>query len=324
MGFFADVGRSSLGGSIRALADQQRAIRAGKKQEAIRQDTLGRQRKQDERDERRVKVSEGHLEVAKNKADAQYNELHVVPRSLASLTGSVQHPNVKQRIADTMTGYMKTENTTSAYNMKKWLEEYKNFIPEWKKEDWGDTRNKLNYALKNFSNKDTTDEVGKVLGANAWVLKRPLKKYEDVEEALQVVDDQFLRIDPIVEKAKRARELTAEKAKADEAKAKEAEGETKPLTQAQLIDDTRGHYTLLMKIMIDPDTGVLRSGQEEAYNNLLSRMSADLRAIGQGEEPSWLKTQKYATKEDLKKAYDAEELTWDEVDRIMKERGWSK
>ena len=326
MGGLSTLGRSSLGGSIRALANQQRAIRAGEKAEAIRLEGVKRQGAADERAERGMRVQEGRLEIQQKEADAKYNELYVVPRSLSMLTNKARHPKVKQRMKDTMSKYMKTENTTNLYNMDAWFKEHKDVIPEWKKEDWSDTRGKLNYALTNLSSTDgdVKKEVDGILGSHGWVLKRPLKKHADVEEAIQAADDQLLRIDPVVEKSKRAREAAVEKAKIEEAKAKEAEGKTKKLTQAQLIDDTRGHYNLLMKIMIDPDTGVLREGQEEAYNNLLTRMSADLRAIGQGKEPSWLKTQNYTTKDDLKKGYDSGELTWDEVDRIMKERGWSK
>jgi hypothetical protein len=55
----------------------------------------------------------------------------------------------------------------------------------------------------------------------------------------------------------------------------------------QLVDNTRGHYNMQMRAMIDPDTGLVRSGQEAAYADVLKKYNEDQMLIAQGKAPKW-------------------------------------
>jgi len=94
---------------------------------------------------------------------------------------------------------------------------------------------------------------------------------------------------------KRRRGLAKEKRIANEKRAFEKFKQSltkkdtpKPYTKPQLVDDTRGYYSLLMDAMKDDD-GYVRKESMTEYNNLASNMKADMFAIGNGLMPSWLK-----------------------------------
>ena len=322
-------GQYSLPATFKALADEQRAIRAGQakalQDENKRVADAAQLNLENDRANRRLKIAQAKEDREQKIADAEYKEKYEDKHSTSTITNRAEHPAVKERMTKTLAPYTTGPNLINADGTEKWWEKYNGDIPSWKTEEWGSSRSKLEFARDNYTSSDTDkkNEAKKIAGEHGWIFNKQLD-LNGIEAAIQKCDDMLLRLDPVVEKARRKRESDAQKAKLAAVKAKEDEGKTKELTKAQLIDDTRGHYSMLMKIMIDPDTGIIRSGQEKAYNSLLSKMTTDQKAIGRGEQPSWLKTKEYKTKEDLKKGYDAGNLTWDEVDEIMKERGWSE
>ena len=55
----------------------------------------------------------------------------------------------------------------------------------------------------------------------------------------------------------------------------------------QLVDNTRGHYNMQMRAMIDPDTGLVRSKQEAAYAEVLKKYNDDQALIAKGLPPKW-------------------------------------
>lgn len=81
-------------------------------------------------------------------------------------------------------------------------------------------------------------------------------------------------------------ELMRERAKEARITAKEAAGR-KDYTPQQLVDDTRGYYSLKMKILLDED-GFIKEGMEGEYKALTDQLDADMRLINKGEKPSWL------------------------------------
>ena len=83
-----------------------------------------------------------------------------------------------------------------------------------------------------------------------------------------------------------ALELMRERAKEARITAKEAAGR-KDYTPQQLVDDTRGYYSLKMKILLDED-GFIKEGMEGEYKALTDQLDADMRLINKGEKPSWL------------------------------------
>ncbi len=64
-------------------------------------------------------------------------------------------------------------------------------------------------------------------------------------------------------------------------------GKGKDYTSQQLVDDTRGYYSLKMKILLDED-GFIKEGMEGEYKALTDQLDADMRLINKGEKPSWL------------------------------------
>lgn len=63
-------------------------------------------------------------------------------------------------------------------------------------------------------------------------------------------------------------------------------GGKKDYTPQQLVDDTRGYYSLKMKILLDED-GFIKEGMEGEYQTLINQLNADMRLISKGKEPSW-------------------------------------
>lgn len=211
MGFLKDLGRSTLGGELRAVANRQLAIRQGKAV-AIQQGITNR------RAERTLKVQEDRLAIDQRKADAEFRKWHD-PQPLTKLIGAVRHPKGKQFVTETMQPFMKTELTSSAFNMKQWGDAYNDTLPQKKVGWWTATQKELQFANDNFgkkgdkANKDIADNVQKALDNNVWVLNRPLKTKADIEEALQSANNELLRLDPVVEKARLKRRADAEDAR---------------------------------------------------------------------------------------------------------------
>ena len=63
--------------------------------------------------------------------------------------------------------------------------------------------------------------------------------------------------------------------------------ENKSYTPQQLVDDTRGYYSLKMKTLLDED-GYIKKGMEDEYRALTDQLDNDLKTIGKGKQPSWL------------------------------------
>lgn len=90
---------------------------------------------------------------------------------------------------------------------------------------------------------------------------------------------------------------------------------TGPYTVQQKIDDTRSFYSLKMKNMLSPLTGVAREGMEGEFDNLIKDLAQDLIKINKGEKPSYLQEGKPPALKPLDKATAKE---------ILKEAGGDK
>uniref|UniRef100_A0A6M3IH32 Uncharacterized protein n=1 Tax=viral metagenome TaxID=1070528 RepID=A0A6M3IH32_9ZZZZ len=65
--------------------------------------------------------------------------------------------------------------------------------------------------------------------------------------------------------------------------------------KAKLVDDTRAFYSQKAKLMLDPDTGLVRMGPDNdvdkyvrEYNELMRQMNSDMVRINKGNLPKWL------------------------------------